>query len=68
VTLDTLDPSRLDIDMIRELYREGAVNIAGIDPRLNATRIAHRLHVGRRRVAARLRAWGEAGFLRTTSG
>ncbi len=54
----------LDIDMLREMYREGAVNLAGIDPRLNATRIAHRLHVGRARVAARLKVWREAGFIR----
>jgi DNA-binding Lrp family transcriptional regulator len=59
-----INPSRLDIDMLRELYREGAVNIAGIDPRLNATQIAHRLHVGRRRVAARLKVWKKVGFLR----
>jgi DNA-binding Lrp family transcriptional regulator len=54
----------LDIDMLREMYREGAVNLAGMDPRLNATRIAHRLHVGRARVAARLKVWKEVGFLR----
>jgi DNA-binding Lrp family transcriptional regulator len=63
VTAPPISPSKLDIDMIRELYRDGAVNIAGVDPRLNATRIAHRLHVGRRRVAARLRVWKEVGFL-----
>ncbi len=40
------------------------MNIAGIDPRLNATRIAHHLRVGRARVAARLKAWKESGLLR----
>ena len=64
MTAPPINPSKLDIDILRELYREGAVNIAGVDPRLNATRIAHRLHVGRRRVAARLRVWKEVGFLR----
>lgn len=54
----------LDIQILREMYREGAVNVAGIDPRVNATRIAHRLKVGRGRVAARLRAWDRSGFLR----
>jgi DNA-binding Lrp family transcriptional regulator len=64
VSRPPIAPSKLDIDILRELYREGAVNIAGVDPRLNATRIAHRLHVGRRRVAARLKVWREVGFLR----
>lgn len=40
------------------------MNIAGIDPRLNATRIAHHLHVGRARVAGRLKAWKRSGLLR----
>jgi DNA-binding Lrp family transcriptional regulator len=53
----------LDIDILREMYRGGAVNLAGIDPRLNATTIAQRLRVGRARVAGRLRVWREAGFL-----
>jgi DNA-binding Lrp family transcriptional regulator len=64
VSPPALDPSSLDIDIIREMYRDGAVNIAGVDPRLNASRIAQRLHVGRRRVAARLSAWKVVGFLR----
>lgn len=59
-----LQPESLDIDLLREMYRGGAVNIAGIDPRLNATRIAHNLGVGRARVAARLKAWKESGLLR----
>jgi len=58
-----LTPELLDLDILREMYRDGAVNLAGIDPRLNATRIAHRLHVGRARVAARLKAWDASGFL-----
>lgn len=39
------------------------MNVAGIDPRLNATRIARRLRVGRARVAARLKAWKDSGLL-----
>jgi len=58
-----LKPEALDMDLLREMYRGGAVNIAGIDPRLNATRIAKRLRVGRARVAARLRAWTASGLL-----
>jgi DNA-binding Lrp family transcriptional regulator len=58
-----LAPDSLDLDMLREMYRNGTVNLAGIDPRLNATRIAHRLRIGRARVAARLKAWRESGFL-----
>jgi DNA-binding Lrp family transcriptional regulator len=64
VNRSSFDPTGLDIDILREMYREGAVNIAGVDPRLNATQIAQRLHVGRRRVAARLKMWKELGFLR----
>jgi DNA-binding Lrp family transcriptional regulator len=64
VTPRPVETTPLDIDIIREMYREGVVNIAGIDPRLNASRIAERLHVGRRRVAARLKVWKDAGFLR----
>ncbi len=54
----------LDIDIIREMYREGVVNLAGVDPRLNASRIAQRLKVGRARVSGRLRFWDRIGFLR----
>jgi DNA-binding Lrp family transcriptional regulator len=57
-------PDPLDIAILREMYREGAVNLAGVDPRLNATRVARALRTGRSRVAARLRAWRESGFLR----
>ncbi len=53
----------LDLDIFREMYRSGAVSLSGIDPRLNATRIAKRLQVGRARVAARLKAWSSSGFL-----
>jgi DNA-binding Lrp family transcriptional regulator len=59
------DPEGLDIAVLREMYRGGTVNLAGIDPRLNATRIAQNLGVGRARVAGRLRWWKESGFLRT---
>jgi DNA-binding Lrp family transcriptional regulator len=58
------DPDALDLAMLREMYRNGAVNLAGIDPRLNATRVARALGIGRSRVAARLRSWRESGFLR----
>ncbi len=58
-----MDPDALDLAILREMYREGAVNLAGIDPRLNATQVARRLKVGRARVAARLKAWRDTGFL-----
>jgi DNA-binding Lrp family transcriptional regulator len=64
VTLLAVGPEGLDIDILREMYRDGLVNLAGIDPRLNATQIARRLHVGRARVSARLKVWKEAGFIR----
>jgi DNA-binding Lrp family transcriptional regulator len=64
VAARTLAPDPIDIEILREMYREGAVNLAGIDPRLNATRVARKLRIGRSRVAARLRAWRESGFLR----
>lgn len=53
----------LDIEILREMYRAGAVSIFGIDPRLNASRIGRRLGMSRARVASRLRAWAETGFL-----
>lgn len=56
-------PGELDIAMLREMYRNGAVNLAGIDPRLNVTRVAQSLKIGRARVAARMRWWKESGFL-----
>jgi DNA-binding Lrp family transcriptional regulator len=56
-------PEALDLDILREMYRNGAANLAGIDPRVNATRIARRLKVGRARVAARLKVWSDSGFL-----
>lgn len=58
-----LDPDELDIAILREMYRGGAVNLAGIDPRLNATRIARSLRVGRARISARLKWWRRSGFL-----
>ena len=63
MTATPLRPEPLDVDMYREMYRGGAVNLAGFDPRLNATRIAQRLKVGRARVAGRLKAWNDSGFL-----
>ena len=65
VLAPSLRPEPLDIEIIREMYRDGAANLAGVDPRLNATRIAQRLRVGRARISARLRAWNEVGFLRS---
>ncbi len=53
----------LDVDMLRVMYAARGVSISGIDPRLNASRVAHELGVSRARVAARLRAWAEHGFL-----
>jgi DNA-binding Lrp family transcriptional regulator len=58
-----LVPDALDLDIFREMYRDGSANLMGIDPRLNATRIAHKLKIGRARVAARLKSWSESGFL-----
>ncbi|MDG6917310.1 MAG: Lrp/AsnC family transcriptional regulator [Nitrososphaerota archaeon] len=53
----------LDIAMLRAMYREGGISFAGFDPRLNANRVAQALHIGRARVAARLRLWRQSGFL-----
>jgi DNA-binding Lrp family transcriptional regulator len=52
-----------DVAILREMYPARGVEISGIDPRLNASRIARRLGTSRARVAARLRAWGETGFV-----
>jgi DNA-binding Lrp family transcriptional regulator len=52
-----------DLDILREMYPRRGVEISGIDPRLNANRIAARLGVSRARVSARLRQWKEAGFV-----
>jgi DNA-binding Lrp family transcriptional regulator len=52
-----------DIDMLRVMYAAPGISISGIDPRLNASRIAQRMGISRARVAARLRAWEESGFL-----
>ncbi len=54
----------LDVDILRVMYTSTGVSIAGIDPRLNASRVARHLGVSRARIAARLRAWTEYGFLR----
>ncbi len=58
----TLEP--IDLAMLRAMYRDGGVNLAGHDPRLNANRVAQTLRVGRGTVVARLRWWKESGFLR----
>ena len=57
-----IDP--IDVDILREMYRDQKVTVAGIDPRLNVSRIARRLRTSRARIASRLRRWGEAGFVR----
>jgi DNA-binding Lrp family transcriptional regulator len=64
VTRLLLQPETLDIDILREMYREGAIDFTGVDPRLNATRIARELSVRRARVSARLKAWRDSGLLR----
>jgi DNA-binding Lrp family transcriptional regulator len=64
VTPPPLQPGTLDIDMLREMYRQGAIELAGVDPRLNTTRIARELGVRRARVSARLNAWRDSGLLR----
>jgi len=57
-----IDP--IDVDILREMFRGRKVTVAGIDPRLNVSRIAKRLHTSRARVAYRLRRWSETGFVR----
>ncbi|MGC2034651.1 MAG: Lrp/AsnC family transcriptional regulator [Thermoplasmata archaeon] len=64
MTRPPLQPETIDIDILREMYREGAIELAGVDPRLNVTRIARQLGVRRPRVADRLKAWSESGLLR----
>ena len=59
----TLRLEALDVAMLRVLYREGVDSLWGIDPRLNASRIAKLLGSGRSRVAARLRRWEKSGVL-----
>jgi DNA-binding Lrp family transcriptional regulator len=58
-----LRATRFDLDILREMYPRRGVEISGIDPRLNANRIAARLGVSRARVSARLNQWKEAGFV-----
>ena len=53
----------IDIDILREMYHARAVTIAGVDPRLNASRVAQRLGVSRARVDARLKEWTKYGLL-----
>jgi DNA-binding Lrp family transcriptional regulator len=57
------DAADLDLAIFRELYRSGAVSVAGFDPRLNPSRLAERLGVSRARVAARLAEWTRTGLL-----
>jgi len=64
VSVHPFEPGELDVAILREMYRSGKVTLSGIDPRLNATRVARSLHVGRARVAARLKWWKESGFVR----
>jgi len=55
---------KIDTDILREMFRSRDITIAGIDPRLNANRIAARLKVSRARVDSRLKKWTKSGFLR----
>ncbi len=57
-------PADIDLDILREMYHARAVTIAGVDPRLNASRVAERLGIGRARVDARLKEWARYGLLR----
>jgi len=43
-----------DIAIVREMYRTGEVTIAGVDPRLNVSRIAERLGCSRAKITGRL--------------
>lgn len=61
----SFEPEAIDLAVLREMYRDGAVNLVGIDPRINATRVARSLRIGRSRVAARMRWWRSSGFLRS---
>ncbi len=56
-------PTDIDMDIIREMYHSRAVTIAGMDPRLNASRIARRLGMSRARVDARMKEWTRYGLL-----
>ena len=57
----TLRPT--DVSLLRLMYREKPDSLSGIDPQLGASRLAKRLGIGRSRVAARLSAWANSGFL-----
>jgi DNA-binding Lrp family transcriptional regulator len=60
----TLPPGLdLDVEILRTMYASRGVSISGIDPRINANRVARELKVSRARVAARLRAWERVGFV-----
>ena len=67
VPANPTEVDELDLAILRRMYRNGLVNLAGIDPRLNATRVARSLGIGRARVAARLQAWRASGFLQNYS-
>ena len=54
----------LDIAILREMYRTRTVTVAGIDPRLNVSYLARRLHTSRTRIARRLKLWSDTGFIR----
>ena len=58
-----LRPEALDLEIFQEMYRDSAVPLTGVDPRLSASQISRRLRVGRARVAGRLKAWRASGFL-----
>ena len=56
-------PADIDIDILREMYRSRGVTVAGVDPRLKASRISQRLNVSRGRVDSRLKEWTRYGLL-----
>lgn len=64
-TLPTVIPrlAETDFDIFREMYRSGWGIAAGVDPRLNANRIAHRLGLRRDQVDSHLKQWTRYGFL-----
>jgi DNA-binding Lrp family transcriptional regulator len=64
VTEGPLNLTELDRDILTELYRTGKVTVAGVDPRVSVSRIARRLRTSRARIAARIRAWEQAGLMR----
>lgn len=55
---------RLDLAIFREMFRDNAFQMAGVDPKRSAVEIADRLNIGRSTVHARWQGWEREGFLR----